>query len=467
MQNVLADLAIESEAATIAALRLARAYDEAIAGDEQAHAFKRIANAVLKYWICKRGAVHAVEALECLGGNGYVEESGMPRLYREAPLNSIWEGSGNVQCLDVLRAMVREPGVARGLLRRGRRGAPAPSRASTRRAAELRDELADLEAIESRARRVVERMALALQGSLLVRYGDEAVADAFCASRLGGDWGHAFGTLPAGHRLRAHHRAPRGVHLAVKPSERIRHHLQSHVVAYLALFVALSGTALALPGKNKRQVERHRPQRGQGQGDRRPRGRQGEAPRRGGQLVDRRRRVISAPLADGAVTAPKLAEDSVTRGKIVEGSINGGKIANGAIDSAKVDDGSLLGEDFAPGQLSDGFATRGFAQPVGQAEVDQRLHHRATGQAVRYRHAVRVVSAGEPDAVRRQLLRPGAGRSGTGHPEQRVATRRHVRAADPGRALRSGPRGALNISLREVDGDATEAQVTLAGVLIQ
>ena len=109
MQNVLADLAIESEAATIAAMRLARAYDESIAGDEQAEAFKRISNAVLKYWTCKRGPAHAVECLECLGGNGYVEESGLPRLYREVPLASIWEGSGNVQCLDVLRAMVKSP----------------------------------------------------------------------------------------------------------------------------------------------------------------------------------------------------------------------------------------------------------------------------------------------------------------------------------------------------------------------
>src|SRR5213596_931555 len=109
MQNVLADLCIESEAATISAMRLARAYDEATAGDESAQEFKRIANAVLKYWICKRAPMHAGEALECLGGNGYVEESGMPRLYREAPLNSIWEGSGNVICLDVLRALAKEP----------------------------------------------------------------------------------------------------------------------------------------------------------------------------------------------------------------------------------------------------------------------------------------------------------------------------------------------------------------------
>jgi putative acyl-CoA dehydrogenase len=198
MRNVLADLAIESEAATISALRLARAYDEAIAGDEEAQNLKRIANAVLKYWICKRAVAHAGEALECLGGNGYVEESGMPRLFRESPLNSIWEGSGNVQCLDVLRAMVKSPAALEAFFAEVEEGAVAEPRLRSF-AASLRDELpGDLETIESRARRVVERMALALQASLLVRYGDEATADAFCASRLSGDWGQAFGTLPAG-----------------------------------------------------------------------------------------------------------------------------------------------------------------------------------------------------------------------------------------------------------------------------
>ena len=213
MQNVLADLAIESEAATVSAMRLARAYDEAIAGDEEAQNLKRVANAVLKYWICKRAPMHAGECLECLGGNGYVEESGMPRLFRESPLNSIWEGSGNVQCLDVLRAMIKEPGLARGLLRRGRGGRRRRSRASPPSPTSLREEIpGDVETIEPRARRVVERMALALQGSLLVRYGDEAVADAFCASRLAGDWGQAFGTLPAGldfERIIDRHRAGR------------------------------------------------------------------------------------------------------------------------------------------------------------------------------------------------------------------------------------------------------------------
>ena len=213
MRNVLADLAVESEAATIGAMRLARAYDEAIAGDEGAQQLKRIANAVLKYWICKRAPMHAGEALECLGGNGYVEESGMPRLFRESPLNSIWEGSGNVQCLDVLRAMIKSPGSVEAFFAEVEEGAAAEPRLQEFTAS-LRDELpGDLETIEARARRIVEKMALALQASLLVRYGDEAVADAFCASRLSGDWGQAFGTLPAGTdfgRIIDRHRAVAG-----------------------------------------------------------------------------------------------------------------------------------------------------------------------------------------------------------------------------------------------------------------
>jgi putative acyl-CoA dehydrogenase len=197
MQNVLADLAVESEAATIAAMRLARAYDEAAAGDDAAQRFKRIATPVLKYWQCKRAPMHAAEALECFGGNGFVEESGMPRLYRESPLNSIWEGSGNVQCLDVLRAMVRGPEAVEAFFGEVDEARGADPRLDSA-AEELRADLTNIEGIESRARRVVERMALVLQGSLLVRFGDQATADAFCASRLGGDWGAAFGTLPAG-----------------------------------------------------------------------------------------------------------------------------------------------------------------------------------------------------------------------------------------------------------------------------
>jgi putative acyl-CoA dehydrogenase len=196
MQNVLADLAVESEAATISALRLARAYDEALAGDEQAQAFKRISNAVLKYWITKRAPSHAVECLETLGGNGYVEESGMPRLFRESPLNSIWEGSGNVQCLDVLRAMIKNPDSLDAYFAEVAEGASEPRIAAEADA--LRAELGDVTDIEARARRVVERMALLLQGSLMARYADEASADAFLSSRLDGSWGHAFGTLPGG-----------------------------------------------------------------------------------------------------------------------------------------------------------------------------------------------------------------------------------------------------------------------------
>jgi putative acyl-CoA dehydrogenase len=140
--------------------------------------------------------------MECLGGNGYVEESGMPRLYREAPLNSIWEGSGNVNALDVLRALVRTPVALDAYLaevERARGGDPRLDRALDA----LRAEFADPATLEVRARRVVERLALAWQGALLVRHAPPAVADAFCASRLGGDGGLQFGTLPAGPDLAA------------------------------------------------------------------------------------------------------------------------------------------------------------------------------------------------------------------------------------------------------------------------
>src|SRR4051812_24827030 len=189
MQNVLADLAIESEAATITAFRIARSYDE----DDSA--FRRFATAVAKYWVCKRAAPHAAEALECLGGNGYVEESGMPRLLRDAPLNSIWEGSGNVAALDVLRATVKEP-----------EGLPAflAQCELSRGANALLD--AHLDGLQSialegdpqfGARKLVEDLALALQASLMVRLARPEVADAFCAGRLG-EGGRAFGTLPPG-----------------------------------------------------------------------------------------------------------------------------------------------------------------------------------------------------------------------------------------------------------------------------
>jgi putative acyl-CoA dehydrogenase len=197
MANVLADLAVEAEAAATVLMRLAGATDRAARGDEQEATFRRIALAVTKYWVCKRVPVHAAEALECLGGNGYVEESGLPRLYREAPLQSIWEGSGNVAALDALRALAREPAVAEAYFAEVAIAKGADSRLD-RALAALRAELADPAQLETRARRIVEQLALVLQGALLVRYGDPAVADAFTASRLAGDWGHAFGTLPAG-----------------------------------------------------------------------------------------------------------------------------------------------------------------------------------------------------------------------------------------------------------------------------
>ncbi|MFD6286106.1 acyl-CoA dehydrogenase family protein [Streptomyces sp. NPDC060205] len=199
MRNVLADLALESEAATTLTLRLAGAADRAIRGDAQEAAFRRIATAVGKYWVTKRGPAFTAEALECLGGNGYVEESGMPRHYREAPLLSIWEGSGNVNALDVLRALGRAPETGEALFAELAlaRGADARLDAAVGRLKDQLRDLSDRQGFESGARRLVELMALTLQGSLLVRHAPAAVADAFCATRLGGDWGHSFGTLPA------------------------------------------------------------------------------------------------------------------------------------------------------------------------------------------------------------------------------------------------------------------------------
>ena len=197
MRNVLADLALESEAATLLFVRLASACDRATNGDANEARLKRIGTAFGKYYVCKRAAAHAAEALECIGGNGYVEESIMPRLFRESPLNSIWEGSGNVNALDVLRAMAREAGVLESYFSEVAlaRGADAHLDAA---ASALERELADVEDAETRARSIVERMALVFQGALLVRHAPAAVADAFCVSRLGGRHGNAFGTLPRG-----------------------------------------------------------------------------------------------------------------------------------------------------------------------------------------------------------------------------------------------------------------------------
>jgi putative acyl-CoA dehydrogenase len=209
MRSVLADLALESEAALTLVMRLVGATDRALRGDRNEAALRRLGVAVAKYWICKRAPVHVAEALECLGGNGYVEDSGMPRLYREAPVNSVWEGSGNVTALDVLRALRREEGAVDALFAELDLASGSDHRydeAVTRLRAELAQVVqADIDdpSVEAGARRLTERIALTWQGALLVQHSTPAVADAFCASRLGGDWGAAFGTLPTGADTRA------------------------------------------------------------------------------------------------------------------------------------------------------------------------------------------------------------------------------------------------------------------------
>ncbi|HEY9522205.1 MAG TPA: isovaleryl-CoA dehydrogenase [Thermopolyspora sp.] len=195
MRNVLADLALESEAATTLMTRLAAATDRGIRGDSSEGAFRRMALAAAKYWVCKRAPVHAAESLECLGGNGYIEESQLPRLFRESPLNGIWEGSGNVAALDLMRALAREPESIDAFF-----AEVSAARGADRRLDDAADRLRKTlaSAGQSEARRLAEEMTLVLQGALLVRHSPAAVADAFCASRLSGDWAHAFGTLPPG-----------------------------------------------------------------------------------------------------------------------------------------------------------------------------------------------------------------------------------------------------------------------------
>lgn len=197
MRNVLADLAVEAEAATIVAMRMAGATDNAVRGNETEALLRRIGLAAAKYWVCKRSTAHAAEALECLGGNGYVEDSGMPRLYREAPLMGIWEGSGNVSALDTLRAMATRPACVEVLFDELARSAGQDPRLDGH-VERLRPQLGDLDTIGYRARKIAEDICLALQGSLLVRHGHPAVAEAFLATRLGGQWGGAYGTMPAG-----------------------------------------------------------------------------------------------------------------------------------------------------------------------------------------------------------------------------------------------------------------------------
>jgi putative acyl-CoA dehydrogenase len=200
MQNVVADLAVESEAATALAIRLAAAVDGL--ADPHEAALRRIALPLAKFWVCKRTPMMVAEALECLGGNGYVEESGMPLLFRESPLNSIWEGSGNVNALDVLRALSREPEVLDAWITEVGRAAGADPRLDRAITSTL-ETIADSAGAEVNARRLAAQMALCLQGSLLVRFAPAAVADAFCASRLGGEYAGTLGTLPPGLELRA------------------------------------------------------------------------------------------------------------------------------------------------------------------------------------------------------------------------------------------------------------------------
>src|SRR5690349_1389356 len=197
MRNVLADLAVEAEAATIVAMRMAGATETAVRGDDRETLLRRIGLAASKYWVCKRATPHAAEAMECLGGNGYVEESGMPRLYREAPLMGIWEGSGNVSALDTLRAMATAPECI-GVLFDELAKTTGHDRRLDAHVDGLKPQLEDLETIALRARKVAEDICLALQGSLLVRHGHPAVAEAFLATRMGGQWGGAYGSMPAG-----------------------------------------------------------------------------------------------------------------------------------------------------------------------------------------------------------------------------------------------------------------------------
>jgi putative acyl-CoA dehydrogenase len=203
MRAVLADLVLDSTAATMLVMRLAGAFDGGARGDEDQAALARLGAAVVKYWVCKRTPPAVFEALECHGGGGYVEESVVARLYREAPINSVWEGSGNVICLDALRAMARDPASLEAL-----RWEFAAARGTDRRYdafdAALNEALADREELEGRARDITGRLALAFAGSLMLRHAPPALADAFCATRLAdGAPPQAHGALPPGLDLAA------------------------------------------------------------------------------------------------------------------------------------------------------------------------------------------------------------------------------------------------------------------------
>jgi len=195
MQNVLADLVLESEGSLALTMRMARAMDHR--DDPHEDALARLCTAVGKYWICKRTPNHAYEAMECIGGSGVMEDSPYPRLFRESPVNAIWEGSGNVQCLDVLRAVQKSPEVVPAFFAELQRADGANARLDAW-IAELKNEFRKPDDLEYRARHVVDRMALALQAALLVQHAPAAVGDAFCASRLGQAGHHNYGTLPSG-----------------------------------------------------------------------------------------------------------------------------------------------------------------------------------------------------------------------------------------------------------------------------
>lgn len=197
MQNVLADLSLEAEAAAHMAFRVARALDGAAEGDAFEAGFARMATAVGKYWVCKRHPGHAYEAMECIGGSAVMENSVMPRFYREAPINTIWEGSGNVQCLDVLRAMQKDPDSLEAFLQVCRQGCGREV-AYDAYFETLCLELADSRSLPYRARSVVEKMALSLQASLLIQHAPTPISQAFCLGRLGGNSGHTYGMLPEG-----------------------------------------------------------------------------------------------------------------------------------------------------------------------------------------------------------------------------------------------------------------------------
>jgi putative acyl-CoA dehydrogenase len=198
MQNVLADLAIESEAAMLLLLRLARATDRA-SSDARESLLKRLGTAIGKYYVCKRTPTVVAEALECLGGNGYVEDSGMPRLYREAPLNSIWEGSGNINALDVLRIIAKQP---EALLAFRSEIEPALHDTRIRKAAvSLQELVLETASAEAQARTIVERMAVLWQAALLASTPSNPATEVFIESRLGGKWGHTLGSLPASDAL--------------------------------------------------------------------------------------------------------------------------------------------------------------------------------------------------------------------------------------------------------------------------